>query len=134
MNQLFFPAIEQKPLEEIAAYQDHRLREALNYAWQNSPFYRNLFSLNHIDVDRIRSVSDLKRIPVTNKEDLQKYNRDFLCVPADRIIDYITTSGTLGDPVTFAMTDKDLDRLAYNEAISFTCAGGSASDIYQLMT
>jgi len=134
MSQLFFPAIEQKPLEEIAAYQDHRLREALNYAWQNSPFYRNLFSLNHIDVDRIRSVSDLKRIPVTNKEDLQKYNRDFLCVPADRIIDYITTSGTLGDPVTFTMTDKDLDRLAYNEAISFTCAGGSASDIYQLMT
>lgn len=134
MNQRFFPAIEQKPPKDIAAYQDERLREALNYAWQNSPFYRNLFSSNHIPVEQIRTVGDLLRIPVTNKEDLQKYNRDFLCVPADRIIDYITTSGTLGDPVTFAMTDKDLDRLAYNEAISFTCAGGSGSDIYQLMT
>jgi phenylacetate-CoA ligase len=32
------------------------------------------------------------------------------------------------------MTDKDLDRLGYNEAISFTCAGGKPGNIYQLMT
>lgn len=50
------------------------------------------------------------------------------------IIDYITTSGTMGDPVTFAMTDRDLERLAYNEAISFYCADGSPHEIYQLMT
>jgi len=36
--------------------------------------------------------------------------------------------------VIYAMTDKDLDRLAYNEYISFACAGGSSNDIYQLMT
>ena len=33
----------------------------------------------------------------------------------------------------FAVTDKDLDRLAYNEYLSFTTANGSPSDIYQLM-
>jgi phenylacetate-CoA ligase len=32
------------------------------------------------------------------------------------------------------MTDKDLDRLAYNECISFACADGTEDDIYQLMT
>ena len=73
-------------------------------------------------------------MPVTTKEDLQKYNDDFLCVPANKIIDYATTSGTLGDPVTFGLTDKDLDRLAYNEAISFDCAGIKEGDIVQLMT
>ena len=57
-----------------------------------------------------------------------------LCVPREQIVDYITTSGTLGDPVTFAMSDKDLDRLAYNEALSFACAGGKQGDIFQLMT
>lgn len=134
MNQQFFPEIEKKPLQEIAGYQNQRLAETLKYVGQYSPFYRNLFASNHINIDQIRTVEDLLQLPVTKKEDLQKYNRDFLCVADDRIIDYITTSGTLGDPVTFAMTDRDLDRLAYNEAISFTCAGGSPSDIYQLMT
>ena len=73
-------------------------------------------------------------MPVTTKEDLQKHNDDFLCVPANKIIDYATTSGTLGDPVTFGLTDGDLDRLAYNEAISFDCAGIKEGDIVQLMT
>ena len=51
-----------------------------------------------------------------------------------KIIDYITTSGTLGDPVTFGCTDKDLDRLAYNEMKSFSCAGVKPGNIVQLMT
>lgn len=64
---------------------------------------------------------------------MQYRNDDFLCVPKNKIIDYITTSGTLGDPVTFALTDKDLDRLAYNECISFSCSDGGNEDIYQQM-
>ncbi|HLW07597.1 MAG TPA: AMP-binding protein, partial [Marinilabiliaceae bacterium] len=42
--------------------------------------------------------------------------------------------GTLGDPVTFALTDNDLNRLAYNEAISFACCGVGKEDVLQLMT
>ena len=52
----------------------------------------------------------------------------------DEIIDYVTTSGTLGDPVTFVLTSEDLDRLAYNEYLSFTTTGCSRQDILQLMT
>lgn len=133
-NHSFFPDIEQKTPVEIAGYQDLMLRKALKYLQVYSPFYKDLFNSQQIDIRKIKSVSDLVHIPVTTKDDLQQRNDDFLCVPKNKIIDYITTSGTLGDPVTFAMTDKDLDRLAYNEAISFTCAGGSPSDIYQLMT
>jgi phenylacetate-CoA ligase len=55
-------------------------------------------------------------------------------VPRENVVDYITTSGTLSDPVTFAMTESDLERLAYNEKISFECAGVKKSDIFQLMT
>ena len=79
-------------------------------------------------------MEDLSCIPFTEKHHLQEYNQDFICVPSQQIVDYITTSGTLSDPVTFAMSDRDLERLAYNEAISFTCADGNKDDIYQLMT
>jgi len=101
---------------------------------ERSSFYQKRFKSLRIDPEKIKSVDDLPHLPVTTKQDLQEFNEDFFCVPRTQIIDYITTSGTLGDPVTFAMTSGDLDRLAYNEAISFACAGGTSSDIYQLMT
>jgi phenylacetate-CoA ligase len=134
MTEKFFPSIEKESLTEIGRFQDQLLRKTMTYLAGKSPFYQRLFRENRINPDLIRSVTDLEGIPVTTKDDLQRYNQDFLCVPGSKIIDYITTSGTLGDPVTFAMTEADLDRLAYNEAISFTCAGGSESNIYQLMT
>jgi phenylacetate-CoA ligase len=133
-NNELFPAIERKTLEEIKIFQELKLQELLPYLKLNSPFYSKLFSDNKIDISRIKTLEDLQNIPVTTKEDIQKYNSSFLCVDKSKIVDYITTSGTLGDPVTFALTDNDLERLAYNEAISFVCSGGSKSDIYQLMT
>lgn len=128
------PSIELASLPEIKAYQEKRLREALQYAAANSPFYQRLFKEGSIDINAITTLDDLAKLPVTTKEDLQDYNDDFLCVPRSQIIDYTTTSGTSGKPVTFGLTDKDLDRLAYNEAISFICSGIKEGDVVQLMT
>ncbi len=128
------PEIQFGTVAEIKAFQDRRLAETVGYLAGNSPFYMRLFVEKGIDPETIASVEDLQRIPTVSKDDLQKYSRDFICVPEDDIVDYVTTSGTLGDPVTFALTDADLDRLAYNEWLSFSTAGCSRSDIMQLMT
>ncbi len=128
------PEIELGTTNEINKYQDIKLVQLLEYLNTKSPFYRRKFKENNIDINEITCVSDLQRISLTSKNDLQVYNDDFICVERDQIIDYVTTSGTLGKPVTFALTDKDLDRLAYNEAISFSCAGVTKNDIVQLMT
>lgn len=128
------PEIQFGTVAEIKAFQDRRLAETVGYLAGNSPFYMRLFAEKGIDPETIVSVEDLQRIPTVSKDDLQKYSRDFICVPEDDIVDYVTTSGTLGDPVTFALTDADLDRLAYNEWLSFSTAGCSRSDIMQLMT
>jgi phenylacetate-CoA ligase len=126
--------IETQPAAAIKSYQEQKLKDQLFFLSEKSTFYRELFRKNRIDVANIRNLEDLARVPVTTKDDLQRRNEDFICVPRNRIIDYITTSGTLGDPVTFAMTDRDLDRLAYNEALSFAVADGTPDDTYQLMT
>lgn len=126
--------IEFASADEIARFQDARLREAIAYLAEKSPFYRRMFADCGIDPAEIRTVSDLQRLPFTEKKDLQLHNADFLCVPQEKIIDYITTSGTLGDPVMFGCTDRDLDRLAYNEKKSFACAGLRPGNIVQLMT
>ncbi|GHV72347.1 phenylacetate--CoA ligase [Bacteroidia bacterium] len=126
--------IEYKPKEEIKRFQEEKMREALQYLSLHSRFYQQIFREHNINVNKIRHLEDLQQIPFTDKKDLQLYNQDFLCVSPEKVIDYITTSGTLGDPVTFAMTDKDLERLAYNEKISFLCTGTKLNDIVQLMT
>lgn len=126
--------IEFRSAAEIEEFQNGRLREALNYLNEHSAFYQRMFRENGIDIDAIRTIDDLTQLPFTEKRDLQLYNDEFLCVPPEKIVDYITTSGTLGDPVTFGCTDKDLDRLAYNEMKSFSCAGLAPGNIVQLMT
>ena len=119
--------------EDIKKFQEERLREELRYLADHSRFYQAMFRNEGVDIRDIRTLEDLRQLPVTTKKDLQQQNDDFLCVSRREVIDYVTTSGTLGDPVTFALTEEDLDRLAYNEALSFATVGCTPDDIIQLM-
>ncbi len=126
--------IEFQSATEIKQYQEALLQQQLAYLQAHSPYYQRVFAHKNIDVTTIQHLDDLPRLPFTEKQDLQLHNADFLCVPKENIVDYITTSGTLGEPVTFGCTEKDLQRLAYNEHKSFACAGLKKGDILQLMT
>lgn len=121
------------PIKEIENLQQKKLQELLVYLNDNSPFYKDLFAKHAIKISSIKTIADLQNIPPTEKEHLQQNNESFLCVPKGKIIEYTSTSGTLGSPVTIALTENDLQRLAFNEYTSFTCAGGKPDDIYQLM-
>lgn len=128
------PKMQFTDLESIRNFQNQCLQEELEFISNSSPFYKKMFIEHSIDPKSIKTIEDLQFLPVTTKEDLQLSNKDFLAVSPKEIVDYVTTSGTLGDPVTFALTDSDLSRLAYNERLSFTTAGCSSDDILQLMT
>jgi len=119
--------------EEIQAMQEKKLQETVSYLNRHSPFYKEFFSKAQFNPKGIKTIEDLNVIPVTIKEDLQQRNDDFLCVPRNKIIEYSSTSGTLGRPVTIALTENDLDRLTYNEYSSFISVESSVNDIYQLM-
>jgi phenylacetate-CoA ligase len=115
--------------------ENNRIREevleTIRYAVNNSPFYRTHFStalLGELTHETFR------QLPFTTKEDLSQHNRDFLCVPAEQVAEYVTTSGTSGKPVTLYLTKKDLQRLARNEKESFELTGAKAGDLFQLMT
>ena len=125
--------IEYQPLDVIKRFQEDRLVDALEYLKEMSPFYRRMFDAHGIDVGKIKTLEALRDVPFTDKADLQRWNYDFLCVEKDRIVDYITTSGTMGEPVMFACSEHDLQRLAYNEKKSFACAGLGKGNVVQLM-
>lgn len=126
--------IEYKSVEEIKAFQEELLHKALTYLQAHSPYYQRMFKSYGININKIKHIEDLVKIPFTEKKDLQLFNEEFLCCDKSKIIDYITTSGTLGDPVTFGCSEKDLQRLAYNEKKSFECANVHQGNVVQLMT
>ncbi len=130
----FYPSIERSDIREIKKFQEQKLQELLVYLEKKSTFYQKVFRENNINISDIRTLEDLRKIPTTTKNDIQQHNDDFFCVTPDKIVDYSTTSGTLGDPVTFGLSDNDLERLAYNEAISFACAGIQKGDVVQMIT
>ncbi|MBX2965391.1 MAG: AMP-binding protein [Cyclobacteriaceae bacterium] len=129
----YIPDIEFAPADEIQTLQADKLVLLLKYVSENSPFYKKLFREHGVDIHAIKHTDDLVKIPVTTKDDIQLFNWDFLCIDRKNVAEYTSTSGTLGKPVTIALSANDLERLAYNEAISFTCADGSADEVYQLM-
>ncbi len=127
------PEIETQPIQKIRDFQESKLHELITYLHNNSPFYNRLFKERKIQPHSVQSIDDLTKIPVTTKNDLQRSNWDFLCVSRNKVAEYTSTSGTLGLPVIIALTQSDIDRLAYNEFISFSCANGNSNEVYQLM-
>ncbi|HEY3932253.1 MAG TPA: AMP-binding protein [Verrucomicrobiae bacterium] len=95
--------------------------ETFRYAKKHSPFYHELFR-------KIKGVPRLEDLPTVDKIVLSKRNLDFLCVPRERVVEIVTTSGTTGKPLLWMLTESDAKRLALNEKISFECAGLTRRD------
>ncbi|MEJ7644373.1 MAG: AMP-binding protein [Chryseolinea sp.] len=127
------PDIEGGTIEQIRQFQEFKVKEILTYVGNHSPYYQRMFSAKGLRFSDIKVLEDIQNIPTTSKDDFHSHNWDFLCVPRSHIVEYTSTSGTTGNPVTVALTEHDLQRLAYNECISFTCADGTPGDLYQLM-
>jgi len=111
-----------------------KIKAHLDYVLDNSKYYQNLFNDQGIDRASIIDLESFAQIPTTTKEDFQANNEQFLCVDRHQVVDYVTTSGTLGDALTLALTDADLNRLADNESSAFEVAGVTPDDIIQITT
>src|SRR5882672_6418228 len=95
--------------------------QTFRYTAEHSPFYREKFR-------DIKDIPALESLPTVDKQVLSERNLDFLCVPRERIIEIVTTSGTTGKPLLWLLTESDVRRLALNERLSFECAGLTAND------
>lgn len=110
------------------------LQEHVSYLLNHSPYYKENLKWAGGHFAELRSLDDFRELPFTEKDDLARANDAFLCVPMQEVRDIVTTSGTLGDPVSYHLTASDLTRLARNEAGSYRIAGCTADDTFQLLT
>jgi phenylacetate-CoA ligase len=114
--------------ERIAALQERAWARAWQHAQARSPFYREHLRRVGGAAQIPIPLSEIARVPTIDKSVLSRNWDAFLCVPPERVVDIVSTSGTTGKPLVYMLTETDLRRLALNEHHSFRCAGLSGSD------
>jgi phenylacetate-CoA ligase len=95
---------------ELCELQQTRFRALLNHAYQNVPFYHQKFKMAGIKNDKIRSVNDIAKIPITTKAEIQQNTQKMFAKNFDltRCIKR-TTSGSTGVPLTVLADQKTVD-------------------------
>jgi len=109
--------------EELRAAQLKRLREVVART-ANVRFYREAYAKSGVRAESIRSLDDVRRLPLTTKEDLrQHYPLGFMAVGREEIARIHGSSGTTGKPTFVAYTKADLETWS-NLCARFLVAGG----------
>jgi len=91
-----------KSYRELKAIQEKKLRKLIKFAYETVPYYHNLFKSNSIYPDSIRTVADLKKIPITTKEDLLKAGDAWMSNAVDKgSCKYIKTGGSTAKVLAF---------------------------------
>jgi phenylacetate-CoA ligase len=121
-------------VQVIANRQDELLRHHVRHCVAHSNFYRDMFERLGVATENVHRMSDLPRIPFTDKYHLETCHKDFLAIPERDITDLCLTSGTTGTSIAMLLNNSDLDRLAYNEELSFRGVGITAEDRVLLAT
>ena len=114
--------------KRISIRQSELLAQHIKYLAENSRYYREKFRQTGLDTDSFAGLEDLGRFPLTSKTDLEQHSKDFLCVSQEEIVDICLTSGTTGRPTALMQTKSDLERLGYNEELSFLSTGITPRD------
>ena len=117
-------------LEEL---QLERLKATVKRVYDNVPFYRKRLDENGITPEGIKSLSDLKNIPFTTKEDLRlNYPYGMFAEPMKKIVRVHASSGTTGKPTVVGYTKNDINLWSECVARLITMAGGREDDIAQV--
>jgi phenylacetate-CoA ligase len=105
------------PVDALLAYQEERLGFLVKQAFENVPFYHDLFQKNHIVPSDIKFISDLHKIPVITKDDLREQPSDYYMarnISAGKAI-RLNSSGSTGKPFTYFITSEAF-------SMSYACA------------
>ena len=82
----------------------------LNKVYRKNKIYKEKMIEKGIIPEDIKIWEDIKKLPITTKQDLLKdYPNGWNCVPTSKIKMYHSSSGTTGKPLIVGLTDKDIE-------------------------
>lgn len=108
------PILETLPREKLKELQLKKFQRIFKWAYDNSPFYHNLYRDAGIEPGDIRTLDDIRKVPKVVKADLRAIQGkepypygSILAVPLEQVTEYRQTSGTTGQPVYHPETWQD---------------------------
>ncbi|MFV0437290.1 MAG: phenylacetate--CoA ligase family protein [Desulfopila sp.] len=127
------PTEECRARGEIEALQLDRLQHTLRRVAARVPFYRNAFREQDIDVARVASLEDLRKLPFTTKQDLRdNYPYGLFAVPLRDVVRVHSSSGSTGMATVVGYTRKDIDTWSDLTGRILCGAGVTADDVVQI--
>jgi phenylacetate-coenzyme A ligase PaaK-like adenylate-forming protein len=101
---------ETMPLEQMQVFQLDKLRQTVAWVKERIPFYRKALEEKGVGPDDLRSLDDIRHLPLTVKTDLRDNYPFGLCaVPVEELVRIHASSGTTGKPITGPYTAEDLE-------------------------
>ena len=100
--------------EELINIQQHKLQAIVHHAYNNVPYYHEMFNAHGIKPDDIKTVKDLQNLPITTKKELQGNYPDKIIAKGTDInrCRIKTTSGSTGRPLNICLGKKTMSYYA----------------------
>ena len=119
---------------DMDAYRLFRLRKILQYSYDKSSFYRELFDNAGTQPDHIRRLEDLSKLPLTEPEHLAASPYRFLCLSRAEVARPYTfvTSGTTGPQKKVFWSYADLEGITDFMAAGMGMVAGPG-DVVQIL-
>lgn len=94
---------ERKSAEELRDLQFRKLSRLLAYAYEHVPYYRRVFDDRGMKPQDIRSLAELRELPLLTKDDIRSNPADFMSDEFSQRHDLteITTGGSTGTPMRY---------------------------------
>jgi phenylacetate-CoA ligase len=101
------------PLSDLLGYQEQLLRRTVVHAYQQVPYYQELFRKHHLRPADIQTVADLQKLPSLSKATLRTAFPQLQALDKSRYRPRMhRTSGTSGEPLHFLL-DKPANVLEF---------------------
>ena len=130
------PQIETMPRADLEALQLERLKAMVQYAYDNTVYYKRSFDEAGVKPQDIASLADIAKFPFIDKkteratQHVGSFFGELCSVPEEDVVFMATSSGSTGVPTVSPFTQEDFDLWQDTEARLFWQAGMRPTDRY----
>lgn len=96
--------------EHIEQYQNEKIVKLIHHAYNTVPFYKKWYDDHSVDISQIKTVDDLKKLPILTKNLVRKHQEELISNKFEKhSLKKQLTSGTTGTPLKIYQTENSLN-------------------------
>jgi len=129
-SHIWNPTLETIKRSDLENIQLQRLRDVVKKVYEKNIYYHRKMKEVGLKPDDIKTLSDLRKLPFTTKDDLREmYPYGSLVVDISEVVEVHGSSGTTGKPTLSFYTKRDIENWSELMARSLTAIGITKNDI-----